>query len=122
MISVLVALSITSVFAGGHVTTLFTFNPAFGELPEGVAVDKVGNVYVGLSPLSKILKFSPNGEVMDFAFLPPSVPTGFGLLGLAVDAPGNVYAALATGEHTNQGVYKIDRDGTSERLPGTEMI
>jgi sugar lactone lactonase YvrE len=122
LITVLAALSITTVLADEHVSTLFTFNPAFGELPEGVAVDKVGNVYVSLAPLSKIVKFSPKGEITDFAFLPTPSPFAFGLLGLAVDAPGNVYAGLASGDVNTQGVYKVNSDGTSQRLPGTEAI
>ena len=121
LILVLTSLSMSTVLADGHVTTLFNFNPALGELPEGVA-DKVGNVYIGLAPLSKIVKFNPKGEVSDFAFLPPPTPAGIGILGLAVDAPGNVYAGLFSGDEATQGVYKVDRDGNSERLPGTEAI
>jgi sugar lactone lactonase YvrE len=122
VIMVLTALSITTVLAGDNVETLFTFNSALGELPEGVTVDKVGNVFVGLAPLSKIIKFSPDGEVMDFAYLPSPTPFGLGLLGLAVDAPGNVYAGLASGDANTQGVYKIYPNGSSERLPGTDAI
>ena len=122
LILVLTSLGMSTVLADGHVTTLFNFNPALGELPEGVAVDKVGNVYVGLAPLGKIVKFNPKGEVSDFAFLPPPNPFGIGILGLAVDAPGNVYAGLFSGDEATQGVYKVDRDGNSARLPGTEAI
>ena len=122
LILVLTSLSMSTVLADGHVTTLFNFNPALGELPEGVAVDKVGNVYVGLAPLGKIVKFNTKGEVSDFAFLPTPTPFGIGLLGLAVDAPGNVYAGLFSGDEATQGVYKVDRDGNSERLPGTDAI
>ena len=122
LILVLTSLGMSTVLADGHVTTLFNFNPALGELPEGVAVDKVGNVYVGLAPLGKIVKFNPKGGVSDFAFLPPPTPFGIGILGLAVDAPGNVYAGLFSGDEATQGVYKVDRDGNSERLPGTEAI
>lgn len=117
LILVLTSLGMSTVLADGHVTTLFNFNPALGELPEGVAVDKFGNVYVGLDPLGKIVKFSPEGEMSDFAYLPAP-----GVLGLAVDAPGNVYAALVSVDENTQGVYKIDRDGNSERLPGTGAI
>jgi sugar lactone lactonase YvrE len=41
--------------------------------------------------------------------------------GLAVDAPGNVYATFAFNPDT-QGVYRIDKSGDAERLPGTENI
>ena len=56
------------------------------EYPEGVAVDKVGNVYVSLDDLGEVWKFTPYGEkTVLVAFDSP------GALGLAVDAIGNVY-------------------------------
>lgn len=122
LIAGLALLSVSVVMAAGHVTTLFNFNPALGELPEGVTVDKVGNVYVGLAPISKIVKFTPDGGVTDFAYLPPPEPFNMGLLGLAVDAPGNLYAGLSSGNAVTQGVYKIDTAGNYERLPGTGAI
>jgi hypothetical protein len=39
-----------------------------------------------------------------------------------VDAPGNVYAGVATADGVTNGVYRVDRDGASERLPGSEAI
>ena len=118
----LIALIIIPALAEGHVTTVVTYNPAAGELPEGVAVDKVGNIYVTLAPLSKIQKISPDGTVSDFASLPPPTPAGVGLLGLAVDAPGNVYAALASGDPATQGVYRVNQNGVAQRIAGTEAI
>ena len=62
------------------------------EYPEGVAVDKVGNVFVSIGastgPRGAILKFTPSGEksvLVDFG-----TP---GAVGLAVDADGDVYVA-----------------------------
>ena len=37
--------------ASRHVSTIVEFDPAAGELAEGVAVDKTGNVFVSLAPL-----------------------------------------------------------------------
>src|SRR5512142_663503 len=67
--------------------------PSFSPLPlqpEGVAVDKVGNVYVsvGSDESDQIWKFSPSGAktlLVDFG------PPGGGACGLAVDPEGNVY-------------------------------
>ena len=89
--------------------------PAFIPLAssEGVAVDKEGNVYVSVREdgHGKILKFSPTGQGSLFADL------GQGEVGgLAVDAPGNVYAATST------GVFRVSRRGKAVRLPGTEQI
>jgi sugar lactone lactonase YvrE len=106
--------------ASGGVQTLVTFDPAAGEFPEGVAVDKVGNIFVSISPLGEIRKFAPGGSESVLATLPA---TGqFGPTGLAVDASGDVYAADVTFDPATQGVYRIARDGTSERLPGTAAI
>ena len=89
--------------------------PAFIPLPpsEGVAVDKVGNVYVSVREggHGTILKFSPTGQGSLFADLGPG-----DVGGLAVDAPGNVYAATPT------GVFRVSRRGKAVRLPGTEQI
>lgn len=47
----------------------------------------------------------------------------FGVVGLAVDAPGNVYAAVASFDPATQGIYRIGRNGGDcDRLPGTEDL
>ena len=107
--------------AAASITVVVDFDPALGELPEGVAVDKTGNVFVTLAPLGRIEKITPAGTRSTYAQVaPPGV--GLGPLGLAVDAPGNVYAAVSTLDPATRGVYRIARDGTSERLPGTGAI
>ena len=52
--------------------------------------------------------------------VPPGA--GNGVVGLAVDAPGNVYVGAATLDPATSGVYKIARDGSFARLPGTGAI
>ena len=102
------------------IETLVTFDLGAGELPEGVAVDKVGNIYVSLvAPVSEIRKIAPSGEQTTLVDLGLG---GFGPLGLAIDARGNVYVAAATFDPATQGVYRITHDGTATRLPGTEAI
>jgi sugar lactone lactonase YvrE len=103
-----------------EIETLVTFDVAAGELPEGVAVDTRGNIFVSLTaPVSEIRKIAPNGEQTTLVDLGLG---GFGPLGLAVDAEGNVYAAAASFDPATQGVYRISADGTATRLPGTEAI
>jgi sugar lactone lactonase YvrE len=85
-----------------------------GEFPEGVAVDKVGNVYVSIDSSGQIWKFTPDGErsiLIDF--------DGAGALGLAVNARGDVYVARGL---LFQGVWKVDNDGNAELVPGTDAI
>ena len=116
-------LLVPAVVAGAavEVTVVVDYDPAAGELPEGVAVDKRGDVFVSLSPLGQVRKIGPDGSETTLAqVVPPG--TGNGVVGLAVDAPGNVYVAAATLEPATSGVYKIARDGSFARLPGTGAI
>ncbi len=94
--------------------------PAFIPFPvstEGVAVDKFGNVYVSVRDgnRGKIWKFTPPGEQSVFADIGVAMAAG-----LAVDAEGDVYIAMAVG--VDRGVYRINRHGHLVRLPGTEQI
>jgi len=108
---------------GHHQTSFPEFIPLDAS-PEGVAVDKVGNVFVSIGgstgPGGAILKFTPSGKksvLVDFG-----TP---GALGLAVDAHGDVYVArpvVAGSGVPDNGVYRVDRHGRAVRLPGTEQI
>jgi sugar lactone lactonase YvrE len=103
-----------------------SFDATKGELPEGVAIDKPGNIYVSLGPpffvgggYGAVLKISPDGtETTVLA----EYPAGPAPAGLAVDAPGNIYFAVPDPGGVNGGVYRIAGDGGSERLPGTESM
>lgn len=102
------------------VETIVSFDPSAGEFPEGVAVDKRGTIYVSLPPTDQLRAITPDGAQRVIATLP--VGDGFGPLGLAADAPGNVYAAVATFDPATHGVYRVAPDGTAGRLPGSENI
>lgn len=103
-----------------EIETLVTFDADVGELPEGVAVDKQGTIFVSLiAPVSEIRKVTPDGEQSTLVDLGLG---GNGPLGLAVDSRGNVYAAAATFDPATQGVYRITPDGSATRLPGTSAI
>mgnify|MGYP001042928890 CR=1 FL=1 len=115
--AVLVVLVSSGAWAAGDgpVADFPSFIPFNINKTGDVAVDKVGNVYVNVTENDghvKIWKFSPAGEG-------PFVVADIGMgvaYGLAVEANGNLYASM-TG-----GVYHVDRDGNSVRLPGTEQI
>jgi sugar lactone lactonase YvrE len=103
-----------------EIETLVSFDLGAGELPEGVAVDHRGNIFVSLTaPVSEIRKIAPDGQQTTLVDLGIG---GFGPLGLAVDARGNVYAAANSFDPATQGVYRITPDGTATRLPGTGAI
>jgi len=120
LLGTLLLLTPNIALAGAQVETVVSFDPAKGQLPEGVAEDKSGNVYVDfISPVSELRKIAPDGTqtvVTHFA------KGGLGPLGLAVDAPGNVYVAVTTFDPATAGVYRVLRDGTTTRLPGTGSI
>ncbi len=102
----------------------------YGNNPEGIITDKDGNIYVGNryyvndKRLAEIIKIKPDGAHNVSAKLPSTaVPGAEGLLGLALDNNGDLYAGIATFDSTTQGVYKINMsDSSSERLPGSEHI
>ena len=110
--------------ASGQVEVVKSFDGDNLELPEGIAIDKTGNMFVSLGlpgfaggTSGEIWKISPDGtETVLVEFdVPPAA-------GLAVDAPGNVYYAHPTGDSNTGGVYRLTSDGGTERLPGTENM
>ncbi len=108
------------VSASANVTWIQKYDPALGEFPEGIAVDKQGNIFVGV--LSEIRKISPDGvESLYYQF--PSIA---GPIGLAVDAVGNVYACLFVPPPTDpvglKGVWRINPTGEAVHLPGSDAI
>ena len=95
------------------------------EAEEGMPVhrhlhDKRGTIYVTLAPLGEVVAIARDGSQRTIATL----PTGEGpsALGLALDARGNVYVAVVTGDPATTGVYRVARDGSAARLPGTHAI
>jgi sugar lactone lactonase YvrE len=100
------------------VEPVVSFDQSKYELPEGIAVDKEGNLYVGLVRLGVIKKITPSGEVSDFAAVNPGIwsDLGGGIYGLAFDQNGILYAGLYSGVEETHGVWRIMPDGQSERF------
>ncbi|MCB9700323.1 MAG: SMP-30/gluconolactonase/LRE family protein [Myxococcales bacterium] len=96
----------------GDISMILDLDPTVGENPEGVAVDKKGNVFVSVAPTGELLKIDPKGDVSTHATFNP----GFGfLLGMTVDAPGNVFVALGSFD-ANTGVYKVTPGGDVSKV------
>ena len=81
------ALALAVVMSGGlaraavPIETVVAFDPSAGEFPEGLAIDKRGDIYVSLVwPVDEIRAFSPDGTQSTLAHF--AVP-GFGPLGIA---------------------------------------
>ncbi len=100
-----------------------SFIPMTGVTPRGVAVDKVGNVFVSVGKVQAdnkehilIWQFTPDGRGPSFL-----ADIGQGTIGgLAVTANGDLYVAMAAG--ADKGVWRLDRKGQLELLPGSDQI
>jgi sugar lactone lactonase YvrE len=104
----------------GAVTVLRTYDADAGQLPEGLAVDKRGRLYLTMPFVGELRRIDPDGTEQVVAHLPTG--GGFGPLGLAVDAPGNVYAGVVTFDAATHGVWRVTPSGQTNRLPGSEAI
>lgn len=115
--------------ASGHVEVVRSFDRTNGELPEGIIIDKVGNIFVTMGipffvggGFGAVWQISPDGT--ETAVL-VEYPDGPSPAGIAVDASGNVYFALVnpfTPPEAPGGIYRFADDGSTERLPGTEHM
>lgn len=116
---VIVATQVVPASGSEQLEVVTEFDPDLGELPEGIAIDKVGNIYVSMGavggPLGEIRRISPDGTQTTMVELDAAAA------GLAVDAPGNVYYAYVTFDETG-GVHRLNTDGSTEQLPGTGSI
>jgi sugar lactone lactonase YvrE len=72
------------------------------ELPESIAIDRRGDIYLSLNPLREILRIAPDGAQSVFA----TIPAGSQSLGVRLDAAGNVYVAVA-----GSGIWRIPAGG-----------
>lgn len=100
-------------------------NVRLDDSPEGVAIDNAGNIFVGLSKSTRIVRIDESGSKSELArVLPTSIPADGppGLLGLALH-DRQLYAALVTFDPTTHGVWRIPLDGRPAlRISGTEAI
>jgi sugar lactone lactonase YvrE len=122
---VLALVSIGPANASDDVEKIIEFDEEAGQLPEGIAIDKVGNMFVSIAPLAELWRIPPGSTQAElFGSVEGYVPNeGFGLLGLAVDAPGNVFAAMSSENPDANGVWRFDRrTGQGTRIIGSEQI
>ncbi len=111
--------------ASSHVEVLVEFDEEQGQLPEGITVDKRGNIFVSLAPLGQLVKIpAGTSEPTVFGQIEGIDPASdFGLLGLATDARGNIYAGVQSSNPAANGVWVFDRTtGEATRVPGSEGV
>ncbi|MDX1429380.1 MAG: hypothetical protein R3282_03785, partial [Rhodothermales bacterium] len=105
---------------------LLSFDEAGGQLPEGIAIDKTGNIFVSIAPLGQVWKIrngSDTPEVFGTIAGIDASAGDVGVLGLATDAPGNVYAGVQSSNADANGVWVLDRrSGEATRIEGSENI
>jgi len=99
----------------GRVTTIWTFDPTQSQLPEGIALDKEGNIYVGLYPTGQIWKITSDGQQSVFATLNVGT-SGGGLVGITLDGMGGMYVCDATFEAATHGIWHVDQNGATTML------
>ena len=112
--------------ASGQLEAVYSFEAGNKELPEGITIDKAGNMYVSLGPpifaggdYGAVWKLSPDGKeatsLMEY-------PDGPAPAGIVTDAPGNVYFAYPNPGTGSGGVYRITDNGSTQQVPGTENM
>jgi sugar lactone lactonase YvrE len=121
----LIAFVTAGAAANGRVEPFVTFDPAAAEFPESVTTDKTGDLYVSMFLLDQVRRIDPAGAQTVVAQL----PRGTTPAGVKLNASGTVYVAatgfdLATGrtDPTTRGVYRVERNGVAQRMPGTDAI
>jgi len=120
-----VATPVAPAHAVSDVHVLVSFDESAGQNPEGIALDRRGDVFVSVSPLGDVWKIPPRSTTpQPFGHVDGIVPgRDFGLLGLAIDVFGNVYGAVQSADPAANGVWRFDRrTGAATRLPGTQAI
>lgn len=118
-LQLLVAITVLSLTAAASadyvVETLAVFEPP--NVPEGIAVDQAGNIYMSMPLTGEIRKRVPDGTVSSLGM------TATGPLGLAVDQSGAIHAALMSGfppptppNTETHGIWKMSPHGAAQRL------
>ena len=83
------------------------FDPAQGELPEGLALYG-GDAYVGLAPVSRVVRVTDDGEVSEYGTWPALDPEGGFLAGMTFNDDGDLFGAVfSTTPGVDTGVYVL---------------
>ena len=93
------------------------FDPAAGELPEGLVVGQ-DVAYVGFAPTSRVVRFGfASGVATPYGELPLAVSGQGFMTGLAQSPAGEVYAGLASFvPEVQAGIYRIPKRGGAATL------
>lgn len=125
-LSVALAAIVPASVLAGELEVVESFDGTAQELPEGLALDHDGSIYVTMgypffyAPGDGWVKnIAPDGTKSTLAHF----EGGQGPAGIVIDAGGDVYIARPNPmDPDSRGVWRLTADGASERLPGTEEI
>jgi sugar lactone lactonase YvrE len=113
--ALIVAAALTQAYAfGQNVSWLVKFDRTLGQLPESIAINKTGDIFVTLAPIHTIMKVSLDGTFSTFAVLPPGTTQG-----VTTDPQGDLYVLLNTAlaQPSNVGqLWRISSDGATQTL------
>jgi sugar lactone lactonase YvrE len=115
------SMSVAPGLASGEVTTLTSFDAFALQMPESIAVDRSGNLYLSMSFLGEIWKLGPSGSFTEVVATFP-LEGFFGVSGLRFDARDNLYATNGSTNADVHGVWRIGAGGAKERVAGTGDI
>jgi sugar lactone lactonase YvrE len=83
------------------------FDPAAGELPEGLALYG-GDAYVGFAPASRVVRVTDEGDVSEYGTWPALDPEGGFLAGMVFNGAGDLFGALfSTTPGVASGIYVL---------------
>lgn len=85
------------------------------NLPENIATDAEGNIYVSMAPTHQIWQVPPEDEASSVASIGPEDGEGI-LLGVTRTDDGTMYAALNSGVSETHGVWRVPADGSPELM------
>lgn len=111
--AVLVGLLLIAVASAQTASTLVTFDPSLGELPEAIALDNAGNAFLSMAS-GEIKRVTRAGETSTFATLPSPGESGF-VTGLAFNADGDLFVGFGSFDPATHGIWKVSADGATER-------
>lgn len=97
------------------------FDLATGQQPENITLEPDGSADLTFALSHQVARVTRTGQVRILAQLPePSAPAtvlgGAFLTGIARSADGTLYVGYATGSSDTHGVWRVSRDGRTERI------
>lgn len=98
---------------GARAEVVASFDPPY--LPENIATDAQGNVYVSMAPAREVWRVPPDGNPSSVASVGPDDGQGT-LLGVTRADDGTMYAALNSGVAATHGVWRVPTDGSAELM------